>query len=208
MPEPHAILLVGPTGSGKTPLGELLEREGLWGRRCRHFDFGEQMRSIVAAAHPPGHLSDDDVQFLREVLTTGALLEDEHFLIAERILRAFVGEPPGREALVVLNGLPRHVGQAEGVERIVRVRAVVELACTPEAVLQRIRADMGGDRAGRSDDGEALVRKKLATFAERTGPLLAHYRARGVRIETLRVAAATTAEDVRSAIHKRRPDGL
>ena len=44
---PHALLLIGPTGSGKTPLGELLERSGLWGRPCRHFDFGERMRRIA-----------------------------------------------------------------------------------------------------------------------------------------------------------------
>ena len=202
----HAILLVGPTGSGKTPLGELLEHKGLWGRRCRHFDFGEQMRSIVAAARPPEYLGDDDVQFLQEVLTTGALLEDEHFTIAEKILRAFVDEREAGEAVVVLNGLPRHVGQAEGVESIVPVRAVVELACTPQAVLRRIRADMGGDRAGRSDDDEVSVRRKLATFAERTSPLLDYYRARGVRIETVRVAADTTAEAVRNAINRSAPD--
>jgi len=205
---PHAILLVGPTGSGKTPLGELLERAGLWGRRCRHFDFGEQMRRIVAAASRPPYLTDADVRFLREVLAAGALLEDEHFPIAEAILRAFVGEPPAGGALVVLNGLPRHVGQAEAVERIVRAAAVVELACTPEVVLRRIRADSGGDRAGRTDDDEASVRKKLAIFAERTAPLLEHYRRRAVPIRTVRIAAATTAEDVRSAINRAPPEGL
>ncbi|MCX7427258.1 MAG: hypothetical protein NTW96_16720 [Planctomycetia bacterium] len=42
-----AMLLLGPTGSGKTPLGDLLERRGLGGRRCVHFDFGAHLRRIV-----------------------------------------------------------------------------------------------------------------------------------------------------------------
>ena len=121
MARPAALLLIGPTGSGKTPLGDLLDREGLWHRRCCHFDFGERMRRIVAGAGgmgvPPmggvstgetpvgptvkmpvprrmgivaggAALSPTVVEFLRGVLASGALLEDEHFHIAEKI-------PPG-----------------------------------------------------------------------------------------------------------------
>ena len=39
-----AILLLGPTGSGKSPLGDELEANGLNGRRCLHFDFGRRLR--------------------------------------------------------------------------------------------------------------------------------------------------------------------
>jgi hypothetical protein len=39
-----AILPLGPTGSGKTPLGDYLEERGLFGRRCVHFDFGEKFK--------------------------------------------------------------------------------------------------------------------------------------------------------------------
>jgi adenylate kinase len=44
----QALLLLGPTGSGKTPLGERLERRSLRGRRCHHFDFGASLRAVVA----------------------------------------------------------------------------------------------------------------------------------------------------------------
>jgi len=43
-----AILLVGPTGAGKTPLGEWLQLHGLWGRRCHHFDFGTNLREVAS----------------------------------------------------------------------------------------------------------------------------------------------------------------
>ena len=77
---------------------------------------------------------------------------------------------------MVLNGLPRHVGQAEGLESLVDVRVVVHLSCTAEDVVRRIASNVGGDRTGRVDDDLAAVRRKLAVFAERTAPLLDHYR--------------------------------
>ena len=48
----RAIVLLGPTGSGKTPLGDLIERCGLWGAPCLHFDFGACLRSIVEQDRP------------------------------------------------------------------------------------------------------------------------------------------------------------
>jgi adenylate kinase family enzyme len=42
----NAVLIVGPTGSGKTPLGEFLQQTGLWEKRCFHFDFGKALRGI------------------------------------------------------------------------------------------------------------------------------------------------------------------
>ena len=50
-----AVLLVGPTGCGKSPLGQLLERLGLKGMRCLHFDFGKRLRKINAER--PGWLN-------------------------------------------------------------------------------------------------------------------------------------------------------
>ncbi len=204
---PHrAILLVGPTGAGKTPLGEMLQQRGLAGSRCIHFDFGASLRRIVERDRPGEHVGRDDVEFLRRVLQTGALLEDDHFPIAERVLRTFLDERGADEqTVVVLNGLPRHAGQAAAIEPFLAVEMVAVLDCPAEVVADRIRRDAGGDRAGRPDDDLALVRRKLAIYAERTAPLIAHYRARGVRIETLPVAATTTAEEAWSAIDRRIP---
>ena len=48
--KPQAVVLLGPTGSGKTPLGEWLEAKGLGGRRCHHFDFGTRLRRVATGA--------------------------------------------------------------------------------------------------------------------------------------------------------------
>ncbi len=198
------IVLLGPTGSGKTPLGELIQRRGLWGRACVHFDFGDRLRRIVAAAAPPEALTAADVDFVRSVLQTGALLEDEHFHIAEAIGRAAIAEArAGGAELIVLNGLPRHVGQAEGVDRFVGVRAVVALACTVKLVHERIASNAGGDRTERQDDDPASVRNKLAIYAERTAALEAHYRRRGVPIERVTVGEATRPADIWERLNAR-----
>jgi len=193
----NAILLLGPTGSGKTPLGEMLQARGLRGRRCAHFDFGDSLRRAVAAASPPDGLTEEDVAFLRRVLETGALLEDEHFPIARRILEGFIAARRiGPDDRIVLNGLPRHAGQARGVAGIVAVVAVIELRCTADVVSQRIRTDAGGDRSGRIDDDPAAVATKLDIYTARIAPLVDHYRAAGATIHIVDVHADTTAEQV------------
>lgn len=200
-----SVLLLGPTGSGKTPLGNELEARGLWGRRCVHFDFGENLRRIVATDRPDAYVGREDIEFLQEVLRSGALLENEHYPLAERILRRFlVQREVDAAAFLVLNGLPRHVGQAAALDAILSVKAVIHLRCPPETVLARIRSNAGGDRSGRADDGLPAVEQKLAVFGARTEPLLDHYRAQNVRIEEIEVAADMTAEQMRDVVERRR----
>lgn len=211
-----AVLLLGPTGSGKTPVGGQIEAAGLWGRECRHFDFGANLRAVVAAgkalpATPAGKIrgaagfSGKEIEFLRDVLDRGLLLENEHFPLAERILQTFLASRGVDETTcIVLNGLPRHLGQARAMERAVDVRDVVVLQCAPESVLQRIESNVGGDRTRRTDDSPAAVAQKLALFAERTAPLVDHYRRAGARIHEIRVGPAMKPVQVWQALERRR----
>jgi adenylate kinase family enzyme len=203
---PAAILLVGPTGSGKTPLGDLLEANGLWGRPCAHFDFGARLRRCAAGEGTAGLLAPGECAFLQRVLESGALLDDEHFPIARKVLGAFLrGLAPDGRTLVVLNGLPRHPGQARDMEAIVAVEAVVRLACRPKVAQERVRTNAGGDRAGRSDDDAEAMRQRLDLFEARTAPLVAYYAARGARVETIQVEADTTAAAIRARLEARPP---
>ena len=159
----HAILLAGPTGSGKTPLGDLLESRSLQGKRCFHFDFGENLRSI--AVKNTETLDPKEVEIVTRSLKTGSLLNDEHFMIARKILLAFLEKRKvGKNDLVILNGLPRHVGQAEDVDSMLDVRAVVYLHCTLETVFKRIASNAGGDRTSRIDDDIRSIKSKLETL--------------------------------------------
>ncbi len=192
---PGAILLVGPTGSGKTPLGEFLERSGFRGRPCRHFDFGARLRMLAASPGLPGFTA-ADLGVIRRSLSTGALFEDDEFPVAVKILSDFVvSAGDGGDGLVVLNGFPRHAGQARALEGFVAVELVVALEAPADVVVERIRRNTEGDRGGRDDDSRAEVMKKLETFRERTLPLVAHYSSRGVKVARIPVTVSSTAAD-------------
>ena len=112
-----AILILGPTGSGKTPLGNLIEKKGLGSQICHHFDFGENLRLIAKSEEPDKRLTPEEISFINAVLTSGALLENEHFYLARKILDLFIARNRiGINELIVLNGLPRHIGQAKEID--------------------------------------------------------------------------------------------
>ncbi len=199
----EALVLLGPTGSGKTPLGRMFHERGLHGRPCVHFDFGENLRTVVAQGTPDATVSRQDITFLRDVLATGALLEDEDFPIAQRLLKSFLNRSAGDpHTLVILNGLPRHIGQATGIEALLDVRNVVRLDCQPRIVFARIAANSGGDRSSRADDDLPAIERKLAIFADRTSPLVEHYQRAGAQLITLDVTVSMTPLDMWQAIQR------
>ena len=205
----QAILLLGPTGSGKTPLGMVCEPRGLWGRRCVHFDFGEALRKAADAPMQPALLTDEDMAVVTQAIESGALLENENFHIARNILVSFARERGlNPDDLLLLNGLPRHVGQADDVATIVDVKLVVCLDCAPEVAAERIRLNSAGDRHGRVDDSPDAVEDKLAIFYERTLPLLRYYRARGTEIERVSIEAHTAPEDIWEQLNSKEYVGL
>jgi adenylate kinase len=191
-----AILLLGPTGSGKTPLGDWLQTHGLRGRPCHHFDFGACLRVVVAAG-TGGGLTGQEIEFLRGVLARGALLENDTFYLARKILEDYLARCQVQpDHWLVLNGLPRHTAQAAALDPLLHVRVVIQLECTPEIVRERLRRDSGGDRAGRADDHLELVARKLADYEARTSPLAEYYRARDARLISFAVGTDTTPADI------------
>jgi adenylate kinase family enzyme len=193
----EAVLLIGPTGSGKTPLGDYIRQRGIHGRKCHHFDFGHELRTIAEEAAPAGGFSRDEHQFIIDVLEKALLLEDEHFPVAEKIVLNFMSARGcGASDLIILNGLPRHSGQARDMERLVGVTRVLVLECGADDVCTRIERNTGGDRACRTDDAEEMIRKKIALYHQRTAPLIAYYAGKGCSLVHVRVDAASTAESV------------
>ncbi len=199
-----AILVIGPTGAGKTPLGMMLEERGFHGRRCVHFDFGSALRAAASGSRPP-FLDERSFRVIQDVLATGAFLEDAYFPIACRILERFIAERSvSPDDLLVLNGLPRHRGQASNLEGRIRMRGIVWLKAGPGVVRRRIQANTGGDREGRLDDAPDRIRERMRLFRTRTRPLIAYYRKRRIPVCVLRTGVKDTAETLWKRLQRRK----
>ncbi len=185
------MLLLGPTGVGKSPLGNLLRERGLYNIPVLHFDFGRELRAIARGEKRNGILPSERL-FIQKVLEKGLLLEDQHFYLAVKILKAFLylNSAKGTEILV-MNGLPRHLGQARSLERIIRFPLVVVLEASFEEILERIYRNVGGDRKGRTDDYIELIYKKWLIYRDRTRPLIEFYGMKGAKIIKLLVGRST-----------------
>jgi adenylate kinase family enzyme len=197
-------LLVGPTGSGKTPLGDELERRGFLGRQCIHFDFGANLRAIAEAPERASFLTAAEIESVRTSLATGALFEDKDMPMIVKIVERFAeARDLTPDSLLVLNGLPRHRRQAEDLAGVIAVERVIQLQAPAAVIRARIRLDPGGDRSARADNGLEAVERRLAVFRERTAPLVSYYRERGALIVEIPVTPSMTGAETYQALVER-----
>jgi adenylate kinase family enzyme len=199
MHRPKAILLIGPTGSGKSPLGAMLEKRTGWA----HFDFGHELR-LIARGEGDFGLTDAERQYVKDILHDHALFPDDKFPIVEKILTDFIdrnSHAPG----IILNGLPRHIGQTEGISQHVEIKSIAVLECSMEDSVRRVADRLKGltrDHAGRRDDTPKAHEMKFVHFTRRTGPLIDHYEGTGVNVFHVPVGHGTCESDIASAIIK------
>lgn len=190
-----SILLLGPTGVGKSPLGDAIADQGLFERKCYHLDFGAELRTAVSGGERSAVYSSTELDFIHSVLERGLLLENEHFPLAEKIISLFLDRVHfSQRNVLVLNGIPRHVGQAQDIATIADIHALIVLDCSAETVFCRIRDNVGGDRIARVDDNKELIEKKLMIFRERTTPLIEYYSRTGSLVYRLGISGITTTD--------------
>ena len=188
-----ALLLLGPTGSGKSPVGRALARRTGW----PHLDFGASLRRIASGVDDHA-LDPQERDFVRSLVATNALFPDDALPLVRRIVRHAL-RPAAAAERVILNGVPRTVAQATGLGDLVAVRHVVFLACPPDAVLLRIarrRAGGSKDDAGRDDDTPAQVARKLELFEHETRPLVAHYHGLGAAVVEMPVTGDAGEDEI------------
>ena len=186
----NRLVFLGPPGAGKgTQAGRLARSLGI-----PHLSTGDLLRAAVAARTPLGLAADGHIR-------AGRLVPDDLVL---RMLEERLREPDARSGFL-LDGFPRNLAQAEALERISPIDAVISFDVPSKVLVERLSgrwmcpkcqatynlASQPPKAAGRCDrDGTALVQRpddrpeavetRLQVYAEQTAPLLDHYRRAGL----------------------------
>lgn len=168
------LIMLGPPGAGKgTQATQIAEHLSV-----PQLSTGDMLRRAVQAGTELGAQ-------VREIMESGALVPDTTVLgiIAERI------DAPDAQRGFVLDGFPRTVGQAKGLdellmERRLKLDAVVEIRVDEGALVDRIigRAMETASRGEsvRKDDNPQTLLRRLRSYAEETAPLVNYYERQGL----------------------------
>ena len=208
------LIFLGPPGAGKGTQARELARE----REIPQIATGDMLRQAVEGNTMLGRDA-------KGFMDRGQLVSDAVIigLIAERLREA------DAKRGFILDGFPRTLAQAEGLDRLLKnlgqtLDAVVYFEVSEPELLRRLtgrrvcrkcqatyhvvsappRREGVCDRCGgalsqREDDSEATVRNRLAVYARQTSPLLDHYRGRGLLAT---VHGEGGMDDVREAIRR------
>ncbi|MDI6845682.1 MAG: nucleoside monophosphate kinase [Candidatus Saccharicenans sp.] len=225
-----AILISGPPGAGKTPLGDYLEKNLSGEKKFWHFDFGRELREIVESSAGQNSGREDDNQGnvassnqcsrvqgevltftpaelarIKKSLQTAALFEEsDRELVKKILLRFFARKKISCRDVVVLNGLPRHSSQFFWLQGLLSIALVVHLMCSEEVALARILTNLQDERRGRQDDKPEVVRKRYRQYLQRTAPLLEFLRREGLPVLELQVGPRTTPEELKEQLVSRK----
>jgi adenylate kinase len=189
------LVLLGPPGSGKGTQGERLQED----LRLPYYATGDILRAAVRDETALGRSA-------KEYMDRGDLVPDEVIVgvIAERIDSAEAADG------FLLDGFPRTTPQAEALDAKLAelgraVTAVLLIDVSDEQVVRRLggrrtcaenghvfhvefnpperegACDIdGSELIVRSDDEPEVIRKRLATYHEKTEPLVDYYDSRSV----------------------------
>jgi adenylate kinase len=194
MPELNLVLL-GPPGSGKGTQGERLNAD----LRLPYYATGDILRGAVRDETPLGKSA-------KEYMDRGDLVPDE--VIVGVIVEALDSAEAANG--FILDGFPRTTPQAEALDAKLgelgrAVSAVLLIDVSDDEVVRRLGGRRTCEAEGhvyhvefnppkvegvcdvdgsplivRDDDQPDVIRKRLATYHEKTEPLVAYYEGKGV----------------------------
>ncbi len=181
------VIFLGPPGSGKgTMCSHVIEQFSL-----AHISTGDMLREQMKQGTELGALA-------KSYIDKGALVPDE--VIMGMMQQRFAQDDC--KGGVLLDGFPRTVAQAEGLDAFCKIDAVINLEVDAEVIVGRVLTrrvckncgavystktydkttceQCDGELIQRADDNEETVRERFRVYEEQTSPLIEFYSKRGL----------------------------
>ncbi len=204
------LVFLGPPGAGKGTQAKILEERYL----ARQISTGDILRANVAKGSPLGLKA-------KSFMDAGGLVPDD-------VIIDMMEDEVARATSFILDGFPRTVAQAEALDELLArlhlpLTAVLQFDADRASLIERLAGRSTNPRTGRSyhavfnppkvtgvddEDGGPLVQRlddtrevvvdRLATYDEKTAPLVDYYAGSGllVRIDGFQSIEAVTADVV------------
>ena len=163
----QSVLIFGPPGSGKGTQGKFLSSAG----NHFHLSSGDVFRGLSPES-PAGKL-------YHSYAGKGMLLPDDvtieiwhHYVMGLIATNQYFP----KEQLLLLDGIPRTVKQAEILERYINVKKIILLEShTTDVLIQRLKRRALIEK--RQDDrDEAVLKKRMEIYENETFPVLKYYK--------------------------------
>lgn len=187
------LVFLGPPGAGKGTIAKLLKEE----LKIAHISTGDLFRDNIKRETELG-------KRVKEILASGALVPDE---VTIAMVDSRLKEDDAKSGYI-LDGFPRTVAQADALENMSSVDAVINFCLPDEEILKRLsgrrvckstgrtyhiiynppKVEGIDDETGealiqRDDDKEEAIKHRLEVYQTSTAPLIDYYTKKGLIID-------------------------
>lgn len=166
---------------------------------CRTESSGAGANSTIATIinKATDYFTSLEIERIDHSIKSGELFEEKDKELAQKIFRFYLQTHQVSSGdWLILNGLPRHLGQIDWLSGLAEIKLVLYLVCSEEVARKRLLANINGERTGRSDDRPDLIGYRHRIYRERTEPVLDYYQQAGIPIIELKVNENTRPEDL------------